>query len=44
MYPFFAILAGFGGSSIQNLPMGSGQTEMADWMSFMAPCLGYAVT
>ena len=44
MYPFFAILAGFAGPSMANLPMGTGQTEMADWMSFMATCLGYAVT
>jgi purine-cytosine permease-like protein len=44
MYPFFAILAGFAGPHMTNLPMGSGKTEMADWMSFMATCLGYAVT
>jgi purine-cytosine permease-like protein len=45
MYPAFIILAGFGGRYYQNLPIpASGQTEMADWMSFMATCLGYAVT
>ena len=44
MYPFFAILAGFGAPHMQSLPMGTGQTEMADVMSFGATCLGYAVT
>jgi purine-cytosine permease-like protein len=45
MYPFFAILAGFAGRYMQNLPIpASGKTEMADWMSFMATCLGYAIT
>jgi len=45
IYPFFGILAGFAGSSMQNIPIpASGQTEMANWMSFMATSLGYAVT
>lgn len=45
MYPFFAILAGFAGPHMQNLPIpASGKTEMSDWMSFMATCLGYAIT
>lgn len=44
MYPFFAILAGFGAKHMQSLPLGSGQTEMANLMSFLATCLGYAVT
>lgn len=29
---------------MQNLPMKSGKAEMANWMSFMASCLSYAVT
>lgn len=44
MYVFFAILAGFAGPHMQNLPFPSGKTEMANWMSFMATCLGFAVT
>ena len=45
MYPFFAILAGFAGPHMQNLPIPvRGKTEMSDWMSFMATCLGYAIT
>jgi purine-cytosine permease-like protein len=44
MYIFFVILAGFAGPHMQNLPIQSGKTEMANWMSFMATCLGFAVT
>jgi purine-cytosine permease-like protein len=44
MYPFFAILAGFGASHMQNLPMATGKEEMANVLSFGATVLGYAIT
>ena len=44
MYPFFAILAGFGASHMQNVPMGTGKAECASVLSFGATVLGYAIT
>ena len=44
MFCFFIILAGFAGRYMENAPMLSGQTEMADVMSFGATVLGSSIT
>lgn len=44
MFIFFIILAGFSGRYMENAPMLSGKTEMADVMSFGATVLGSSIT
>jgi purine-cytosine permease-like protein len=44
MFAFFIILAGFSGRYMYSAPMLSGQTEMADVMSFGAVVLGSSIT
>jgi len=44
MFGFFIILAGFAGRYMENLPMPSGKTEMADVWSFGSTVLGSSIT
>ena len=44
MFVFFAFLAGFGARYMENIPMPSGKSEMADVMSFGATVLGSSIT
>jgi purine-cytosine permease-like protein len=41
---FFVFLAGFAGRYIENLPMGSGKTELVNVMTFGATVLGSSIS